>query len=134
MSYGLQTDIPYSNGKFYNISKHIPGRVMTDDFVFFNIPNTINPKLYGVYMSSNDGLTNGEDGRFIGNLSERVELPHVYFDAYGLIYVEPKNKDRRLPFYVSRLNRGSTYNIPRINTPGTHQMHRTGILTAGASF
>lgn len=134
MAYHQQLDIPLSNGKFFNISKHVPGRVMTDDFVFFNNYNgIIDPSKYGVYMSSND-MAAESPLRFISPLQMRVELPHVHLDAYAKVYVQPLNKDKRLPFYVGRLNRGSTYSVPHINTPGTHQLHMHGVLTSGAAF
>lgn len=133
MSYGQQLDIPFSNGKFFGISKHIPGRVMSDDFVYFNNLHNLDARKYSVYVSSND-MAGESFTRYIGPLTERVALPHVQNDAYAKIYVEPTNKDRRLPFYVSRLNRGSTYAIPKINTRGTHEMHMYGVLKAGAAF
>lgn len=134
MSYGQQLDIPLSNGKFFNISKHIPGRVMTDDFVFFNnYSRVIDPSKYGVYMSSND-MAGTSYTRFLGFLGERVEVPHVHLDAYAKIYVQPLSKNPKLPFYVARLNRGSTYSIPNMTSPGVHQMHMHGVHTGGFAF
>ena len=133
MSYGQQTDIPFSNGKFFGISKHIPGRVMSDDFVYFNNLHNLDVHKYGVYISTND-MVGDSATRYIAPLSERVALPHVHNDAYAKIYVQPLNKDKRFPFYDSRLNRGSTYSIPNINTPGMHQMHMYGVLKAGAAY
>ena len=133
MSYGQQLDPPFSNGKFFNISKHIPGRMNPDDYIFFEhstMLNYINAADYVVAISPND--TSAPGIRTIGPLSVRVELPHVQLDAYAMVYLLPKTNPN-LPRFGARLNRGSTYSIPMTygKVPpkdNIWQMHRHGVL------
>jgi len=129
----LQLDVPYSGGKFFMLPKHLPGRVNTDDFVYFNLPAGLNPAEYMVAIDSLD--TAGPSRRTIGRLIAcGVELPHVMLGAHANIYVLPAN-DCNKPGFWARLNRGSTYTIHdvrAIHRPGmVHSMTRHGILTAG---
>lgn len=133
MSYGKNLDPPLSNGKFFGISKHIPGRMNPDDYVFFEhstMLNYINAADYVVVITPND--TSSSPLRTIGPLQVRVEIPHVQLDAYAMIYLLPKDNPN-LPRFGARLNRGSTYSIPMTNgkaSPpgGMWQMHRHGVL------
>jgi len=129
-----QLDIPFSNGKFYDLPKFLPGRVNVDDFVFFDYPSGMNPDEYTVAVDSLDTTNPNMTTRTIGPLQRNVELPHVQYDAYAVIYVIPK-RDKRLPTYYARLNRGSTYvilEVPKISPIGTkYEMRRHGILSAG---
>lgn len=88
-----------------------------------------------VAVDTLDTSNPGAPVRTIGYLRKSVELPHVQFDAYGAIFVMPKN-DPTKPTFVSRLNRGSTYDIPDVRgrhiPGGTYQMRRHGMLVAGA--
>ena len=130
----LQFDMPLSNGKFFSLPKHIPGRVNMDDFIFFTIPKDINIEKYVVAVDTLD--TSGSSLRVISSLSDQVELPHVHQDAYARVAVIPRT-DETLPVFYARLNRGSTYIIP----PGLskdrkigmkYEMERHGTLTAGS--
>lgn len=127
-----QLDIPFSHGHFFHLPKNLPGRVNTDDFIFFNIPAGIDASDYTVVVSSID--TSGPPLRTIGMLSESVELPFVHYGAHGKVMVIP-TRNPNLPSFFSRLNRGSTYSIPdvrRKHQPGmSHEMIRHGVLTAG---
>lgn len=127
-----QLDIPFSHGHFFHLPKGLPGRVNTDDFVFFNLPAGLNPVEYSVVVSSID--TSGPPLRTIGSLQESVELPFVQYGAHGKILVIPK-RNPNLPSFFARLNRGSTYTIPDVrgkHRPGmSHEMIRHGVLTAG---
>lgn len=129
----VQTDLPFANGKFYGLPKHLPGRVNTDDFVFFFYPKSMNPSDYMVVVETLD--TSQETHlRKIGELRPNVELPFVHFDAYASIYVIPKTDPTKHTYYA-RLNRGSSYTIPEISglhRPGVkHEMRRSGVLNAG---
>lgn len=132
----VQLDTPFSNGKFFSLSKHLPGRVNVDDFVFFTYPSFLNPADYMVAVDTLDTSDPSAPVRTIGPLRGGVELPHVYYDAYAAIYVLPKTNPS-LPTFYSRLNRGSTYTIPDVRsyhqTGVKYEMRRTGMLTAGAS-
>lgn len=129
-----QLDLPYSNGKFYSLPKYLPGRVNVDDFVFFDFPSGMNPNEYMVAVDTLDTTNPMDTTRIIGPLERNVELPHVMYDAYGSIYVIPR-RNKMLPSYFARLNRGSTYvilEVPRPSPPGTkYEMRRHGILSAG---
>jgi len=128
-----QLDLPFSNGHFYNLPKNVPGRLNVDDFVFFNIPSSVNPSEYTVVVPTLD--TSQLPLRTIGPLIKSVELPHVHFGDQSTIHVIPKYNPN-LPTYYARLNRGSTYDIPEVH-PLKHrqgmkyEMARHGILTAG---
>jgi hypothetical protein len=129
----IQLDQPFSNGKFYSLPKHLPGRVNVDDFVFFHYPASMNPDDFSVVVDTLD--TSGPTHlRKIGPLRPNVELPFVHYDAYASIYVIPNNDPRKHTYY-SRLSRGSTYYIPEINgvhRPGVkHEMFRSGVLNSG---
>lgn len=131
-----QLDMPFSNGRFYSLPKYLPGRVNVDDFVFFEYPSTMNASDYVVAITSADTTNPQHPVKTIGPFQHSVELPHVMLDAYATIFVIPKH-NMNLPTYYSRLNRGSTYTIkeaPRRVPPGTkYEMHRHGMLTAGAN-
>jgi hypothetical protein len=128
----VQLDIPLSNAKFYGNPKHVPGRVNTDDFVYFSWPATMNPKQYKVVVSVLD--TAGPPLRSIGTLMKTVELPHVQFDPYGTIFVMPIS-DQSLPTFYARLSRASTYVIPDVRGKHRcgmkHEMRRHGLLLGG---
>jgi hypothetical protein len=130
-----QLDLPFANGKFGVLPKFLPGRVNVDDFVFFDYPSSFNPNDYEVSVTTLDTTNPYKMTRTIGPLQKNVELPFVYYDAYGTIYVQPRS-DRRLPTYYARLNRGSTYVIlePAVPSvpPVKYEMRRHGMLTAGA--
>ena len=127
-----QLDIPFASGHFFSLPKNLPGRVNTDDFMFFNIPAGVNPADYTVAVSSID--TSGPRYRTIGVLQQSVELPFVQYGAHGQVLVLP-TKNPNLPSFFSRLNRGSTYTIPDVRGKHkagmTHEMTRHGVLTAG---
>lgn len=131
----IQLDTPFSNGKFFSLSKHLPGRVNVDDFVFFEYPSFINPLDYMVAVDTLDTSDPSAPIRTIGPLRGGVELPHVHYDAYAAIYVFPR-ENPTLPTFYSRLNRGSTYTIPDVRIyhqiGAKYEMRRSGILTAGA--
>jgi len=128
-----QLDLPFSNGHFYSLPKNVPGRLNVDDFVFFNIPKSVNPSDYNVVVTTLD--TSQLPLRTIGPLMQNVELPHVHFGAHGDLLVIPKTNPM-LPTHYARLNRGSTYDILEVNHSKhkkgmKYQMQRHGILTAG---
>lgn len=131
----VQLDIPFSNGKFFSLPKFLPMRVNVDDFLFFNVPQSMNPMDYMVAVETLDTSNPGSPIRTIGPLRDAVELPHTQFDAYGAVYIFPRI-DPTKPTFFSRLNRGSTYDIPdisRVHRPGgKYEMRRHGMLTAGA--
>lgn len=132
----IQLDLPFSNGKFYVLPKHLPGRVNVDDFVFFNFPATMNPDDYMVAIDTLD-TSQPTHIRTIGPLRTNVEIPHIQLDAYASIYVIPKNDPTKHTYYA-RLSRGSSYRIPEIkgiHRPGVkHEMFRTGVLNSGADI
>lgn len=131
----VQLDTPLSNGKFFSLVKHLPGRVNVDDFIFFKYPSCVNPADYMVAVDTLDTSDPSAPIRTIGPLREGVELPHVHYDAYAAVYVLPR-ENPKLPTFYSRLNRGSTYIIPNVRSyhqsGGKYEMHRHGMLTAGA--
>ena len=130
-SHLYQLDIPRTSGNFFSIPKHSPGRVNTDDFVFFVWPHNFNFQDYTVVMSSNDVA--GPQFRKIGPMGRQIELPYVHIDAYGTIGVIP-TLNPNLPQFWGRLNRGSTYEIPLVSSPGKYTMKRIGgVLTSAVS-
>ena len=131
MSTDHQNEILYAGGYFYDLPKHLPGRVNTDDFVYFVIPPTINAAEYAVVVQTLD--TSGPTSWRKLKLAKTVELPFIHYDAYAGIGVVPL-RDPRKPSFYSRLNRGSTYTIPSVTQPGRYEMLRSGMLTAGASL
>jgi hypothetical protein len=130
-----QLDLPFSNGHFFSLPKHLPGRVNVDDFVFFDFPTSMDPMDYMIAVNTLDTSDPAHPLRTIGPLRPNVELPHVQYDAYAAILVLPKC-DPAKPTFYSRLNRGSTYKIPdviSVHRPGNkYEMRRHGMLTAGA--
>lgn len=123
-----QVDIPYASQNFMSLPQYVPGRVNTDDFVYFKWPRSLNPQQYSVLVEPND--TAGGSFRTLGTLSDAVGLPVVYFNAESMIGVVPTNNGQ-LPAFWSRLNRGSTYVIPDVGKqPGVFSMDRHGVLTA----
>lgn len=129
----VQTDLPFANGKFYSLPKHLPGRVNVDDFVFFSFPDSMNPNDYMVAIDTLD-TSQPTHIRTIGPLRTNVELPFVHLDAYASIYVIPATDPTKHTYYA-RLSRGNSYKIPLIkglHRPGVkHEMIRTGVLNSG---
>jgi len=124
-----QLDITLTGGDFFSIPRHMPGRLTSEDYVFFKWPRGFNPAEYTIVVSAND--TAGSPIRRISPLKSQVELPFTIIDAYGMIGVLP-NTNSRKPAFWERLNRGSTYYIPDVGTSsGVHSMERHGVLTSG---
>ena len=119
-----QADILLTSGKYYTLPKTLPGRVTTEDFVYFVWPSDFKPQLYTVAVESNDTL--GATWRSIGPLMKNVELPHVYFGSNAKIALVPSRGD--LPRYVSYLDRGNTYIVRKTQSGnGVFQMEKAGI-------
>ena len=118
-----QLDIPLANPRFYTIPEIAPGRIMADDFAYFNFGKEINPSNYNVIVESMD--TAGTRWRNIGTLAERVHLPFVKFSPYGKIGVVPISD--KLPIFSATLVRGATYIIPNVEgRNGEFAMSRHG--------
>lgn len=132
----VQVDLPLSNGKFFSLPKHLPGRVNVDDFVFFHFPESMKSEDYMVAIDTLD-TSQHTHIRTIGPLRTNVELPHVHLDAYASIYVLPKSDPTKHTYYA-RLSRGSSYRIPEIKgihrIGVKHEMFRTGVLNSGADI
>jgi hypothetical protein len=128
----VQTDITLTGGEFLSLPRMLPGRLNTEDFVFFHWPPHLNPKDYTVVISTND--TAGPIYRKISPLMNQVNLPFVQTDAYATIGVIPTTDGRKSQFW-SRLNRGSTYGIPNVplNTGMQYNMQRHGVLTSAVT-
>ncbi len=127
-----QVDDPFSPASFFILPKHIPGRVNTDDFVYFSYPASFPAHEYFVVTTTQD--TSGSPLRQLGKLEKNVELPHVQFGAHGKLYLIP-SRNEHLPTFYARLNRGSTYVVPEIPRGAQRgdkiEMLRHGVLTAG---
>jgi hypothetical protein len=118
-----QYDIPLANPQFYTIPDIAPGRIMTDDFVFFYWKANIDPSRYTVVVESLDIA--GTTFRSIGPLKEQMKLPFVQFGPYAKIGVIPDSQ--MLPNFSAILARGATYLIPNVaGMNGTFQMERLG--------
>jgi len=130
--HSLQADITLAGNKFISIPRETPGRLNTDDFVFFNWPSTVNPNEYTVVVESMD--TAGAQYRKVAPLSKQINLPFVQFDAHALIGVIP-NHDERKPQFWARLNRGSTYQLPTVprGASGKFTMQLHGVITASVN-
>lgn len=126
-----QLDIPYSGPNFFTLPSNLPGRLNTDDLIFFRWQTNISPLEYDVIITSND--TAGPPFRSLGTLNNQIQLPQVYLDADALVGVVPKF-DRSRPSFWGRLNRASTYSIPLVRSgPGKYNLERHGVLTAAVS-
>lgn len=130
----VQCDMTLSGQDFLSIPEEMPGRVNTDDFIFFeginNLPES-QRQHYSVIISSND--TAGSTFRKLGPLKSYIKLPFVKLDAYGTVGIL-HNYDENQPSFWSRLNRGSTYTIPSVgNKPGRYVLKRHGVLTSAVS-
>lgn len=127
-----QLDTLFSPGTFGVIPKHVPGRMNTDDFVYFSYHSSFPAKEYYVVVTTED--TSGAPLRQLSHLEKTVELPQVHFGAHGKIFLIPVTNPS-LPTYFARLNRGSTYSVadlPIRSRPGTKiEMARHGVLTSG---
>src|SRR5207253_3546602 len=120
-----QLDINIYGANYGSLPKTLPGRVTNEDFVHFLFHSNINPADYIVVIESMD--TSGPQFRSMGPLMEHVELPPVHFPWEGKIQVIPKH-NAHLPRFVSNINRGSTYHIPKnACRSGLYQMERHGV-------
>jgi len=118
-----QLDIILSNPDFFTIPKHVPGRLSTEDFVFFYWPSGLKAQRYCIVLESSD--ISGESYRKLCPLRKEVELPFVKFGPYNRIGVIPD--DINLPSFEAILVRGSTYIIPDTRgKKGKYQMERHG--------
>ena len=133
MPHRLQIETSFANRNFGLLPKHLPGRVNTDDFVFFQVPDSFPKNAYSVVIQTTDTSNPGSNLRNLGDYANQVELPFIHFGSDLDIYLMPKTSSS-LPTYRGRLNRGSTYIVPA-RTNGHHgnvvEMRRTGMLTAG---
>lgn len=119
-----QLDILLSQPEFYIIPKHLPGRLMTTDFMFFRWSCDFDVRRYCVVVESSD-VSGDSVFRNIGPLQKTIELPHVRFGAYSRIGVIPDSE--QLPSFEAELIRGSTYIIPDTHGKnGRFQMERHG--------
>lgn len=104
-----QLDISLSGPNFFTIPKHLPGRLTTNDYVFFHWPCDLDSSKYCVVVESNDASGDSVH-RNIGPLQKSIELPHVRFAPYARIGVVPVVSSH--PVFEEQLVRGSTYIIP----------------------
>jgi hypothetical protein len=105
----INNDIRWTNSSFI-IPDFLPGRLMTDDFIFFDIPDSIDPFSYHVAIESMN--TRGPSPyRIISGIQQQVRLPHVYFSPDAKVVVLPRTEG--LPVFFGTLKRGSTYSIPK---------------------
>ena len=104
-----QLDIMATRSDFFILPTHLPGRLDTTMFVFFNWPREVDPKRYTVVIESLD--TSGATYRGIGKLHDHVQLPHVQLGWHSRIGVIPDSEE--LPAFEAELVRGSTYDIPK---------------------
>ncbi len=121
-----QLDTLYSSSHFYDVPPDIRGRIMADDFVFFNIPKGMPKNSYQVVV---EGLNTASDTyRSTGTLAETVRLPFVHLPSIGTgkIGVIPNNPN--LPSFWGQLVRGNTYSIPDVKGNGSYAMKRTGVV------
>jgi hypothetical protein len=122
----------FSNRDRITLPKYLPGVVTAEDYVFFQWDSNFPAHEYTVVVDSID--TAGPTKRSIGKLDKEKLLPYVIFDAYGKIGVIPTNNPH-LPGFWTRLNRGSTYTIPRVNMRNsggkTYQLLMSGMITSG---
>lgn len=117
-----QFDIPYAGPKWFTIPKHVQGRLMADDFVYFE-GGDIDRNNYQVVVESLDVA--GTPYRSIGTLKDTVKLPFVIFSPTAKIALIPNSTHH--PRFVSTLVRGATYIIPKTNGKrGTFIMERLG--------
>ena len=121
----INNDILWTNSSFI-IPDFLPGRLMTDDFIFFNIPDSIDPFSYHVAIESMN--TRGPSPyRIISKVQQRIRLPHVYFSPDAKIVVLPITEG--LPVFFGTLKRGGTYMIPKdIFTSGIFPLIKTGSI------
>lgn len=119
-----QLDMPWSLD-FYTLPKHLPGRMNTDDFVFFDFScSGIDCCDYTVVVESLD--VSGPTYRSIGKLQKAIELPHVKFGWSPKIGVIPNSE--HLPAFEAEMVRGNTYAIPNTyGRNGRFQMVRHGV-------
>ncbi len=110
-----QYDIPRNRGNWLTMPQSVPGRMNTDDYVFFKWNCDLPANMYCVAVESMSTASPNRSDRFrlIGMLDNTVELPDVMyshgFGSHAKILVLPKIGN--LPAFVGDLVRGSTYHI-----------------------
>lgn len=133
-----QVSIPLALHRSIEIPNWAPGKLRSDDFVYFVWPADINPKDYSIIIGTHDvsgshPSIQHSNFKNISDLTTNVFLPWVQLNAHAPIGVVPKF-DKNLPAFWERLNRGSTYHIPSVNKKsGRYVMQRHGVLTSAAS-
>ena len=112
-----QFDIPLTTQYHFVIPSDVKGRITTEDFVFFEYPNEIDPTRYTVVLD-----TFGGDQREVAPLSKKVKLPHVHIPYEAFILILPD--DVSLPKFIGTAVRGNRY----ILSPQSYQKKGYHIL------
>lgn len=121
-----QLDILGTHPDWFTIPRYMPGRLNSLDFVFFSWCDQIDPNRYTVAILTDS--PGSPDVRGISKLSKNVLLPLTQLGAHPRIGVIPDSSD--LPLFEGELHRGSTYNIPKVNSPGRYQLEQHGMIGA----
>jgi hypothetical protein len=99
-----QFDIPLTTQYYFITPTDVPGRITTDDFLFFTSTDS------SIKFSDYDVLVESFNGKFkkLGQLSTKVQLPHVHFLNDALLLVLPKNSVAE-PKFIGTIQRGKQY-------------------------
>lgn len=122
-----QLDLYRYGSNYLSIPKYIPGRLNSDDFIFFNWSSELEPVLnhYTVVIEALDN--SGATMRSISKLRKAVEIPYVQLGWYPRLGLVPDTPN--LPLFEGQMIRGSTYDIPTTNGKnGEFQLRRHGML------
>ena len=98
-----QFDIPLTTQYHFITPTDVPGRITTEDFLFFENNPRVNFFDYDVVVESYNGKF-----KRLGRLNSSVQLPHTHFLNDALIVVVPRT-DATKPRFVGTVQRGKVY-------------------------
>src|ERR1044072_106324 len=87
---------------FFIIPNYLPDNSRSDDFIFFDIPDNVDPFSYSVVVEAMN--TRGSNFRILAKIQNQIRLPHTYFSSDAKILVIPRTEG--LPVYIAKLSRG----------------------------
>ena len=122
-----QLDTYNLNSEFLSMPKYVPGRLNSDNFLYFKWCNELAPHVDRYTVVIETLSVSGATYRGISKLREVVEIPPVHLGQNIRIGLIPDIGS--LPMFEGELIRGSLYIIPETNgVNGSYQLDREGML------
>lgn len=121
-----QLDTYNLNSEFLSMPKFIPGRLNSDQFLYFKWCGELERYVDKYTVVIETASVSGAINRGISKLREAVEIPPVHLGQNVRVGLIPESE--HLPMFEAELIRGSLYIIPDTKgVNGRYQMRREGM-------